>query len=605
MSTSARSLCTEIRVIDDHGRPRPNRSRAGLSHGPLWLVPALSVLVVVLGWPAAKLVQDSISGELFYANYRTAFHDPQLGLDLINTAIWAVAVPALVTGLGYGLAILSRGMRALPVFTLILTPMALPLVVVGTAFRLLYSPSPRLGAATAALRALGALLRVDPPQLLGPRLVTIALISAFTWAWVGLAVVVFRTALDAIPPGLEDAVRVDGGESWRVLRDVQWPFLRRVAAILMVLIALAASRTFDLVLMMAPDSVQHEAEVLALYVLRQPDVGKPDVGEPGAPAAVGVIWLVVLTIGAMLAVGAARHDWPSPLSAARPTPAGGWWSAPQPTRRPGRTAAVWRVVRRTTLWTAVAVWTCPVAVLILISLHSPTTPAIRGLWAPISWTSYAALGGTALSKALAPTAALGITVTAMVIILATLAAYSLAWLNPYGAGAATAVLLVAAIVPIQAIAAPLHELLASFGLLGTTASLALVHIGRGLPVAILVLRNAFVGVPADRMRRARLGGERELAVLARVAIPAVRPALIAVAALEFMLVWNDLVVGFLFGGPGFTPVGMALFGQSRQFVTDAGVLAAACVVASVVPVLVVLLARRSIVDGLVSGVVRR
>ena len=280
----------------------------------------------IIGWPAAKIVQGSVVGEsgafAGAGNYLKAFLDPQLATDLINTAIWAVVVPPLVTTLGYAVAVLSRGLPALRVFTLVLTPMALPLVVVGTAFRLLYSPSPHLGPATALMQTLGGWLGADPatlPSLLGPKLVTAALISAFTWAWVGLAVVVFRAALDEIPPELEDAVRAEGADSWRVLRDVRWPFLRRTAAILVVLVALAASRTFDLVLVMAPGSGQHEAEVLGLYVLRQPDVGAS-----GEAAAVGVVWLLVVAVGTMIAVRGARYRWHSPPR-----------SAPSPSAIPG------------------------------------------------------------------------------------------------------------------------------------------------------------------------------------------------------------------------------------------------------------------------------
>jgi len=602
-------LLGDVRLLDDHGPPRRSRGRARLGHAVVWLVPALGMLSLVIGWPAAKIAQGSLVGNdgafAGVGNYFRAFQDPQLATDLINTAIWAVVVPVLVTAMGYGIAILSRGLPVMHVFTLVLTPMALPLVVVSTAFRLLYSPSPRLGPATAILQSIGGWVGVEPstlPSLLGPQLVTAALMSAFTWAWAGLAVVVFRAALDAIPAELEDAVRAEGADSWRVLRDVRWPFLRRTAAILVVLVAVAASRTFDLVLVMAPGSVQHEAEVLALYVLRQPNADAS-----GVAAAVGVAWLLVVALGTMIAVRGARHAWPSPPRGASPASADPWWRRlpPHSRPRPGRVAVAGRLARVVTLWIVIGLWACPVVLLLLISLHAPIDPATRGWIAPLSWASYAGLAETELAESLLMTAALGIVVTAAVIAIASLAAHSLAWLHPYGEGAATAVLLVAAIVPIQAVAKPLHQLLSPAGLQGTVLALAIVHIGRGLPFAVLVLRNAFAAVPPDRIRQARLGGGNELSVLGRVVLPAARPALVAVAALEFIFVWNDLVVGLLFGGPGITPVGMVLFGQSRQFVTSAGTLAAACVVASIPPVAVVLSARRSIIAGLISGSVRR
>jgi alpha-glucoside transport system permease protein len=576
----------------------------------LWLVPALATLGLVLAWPAVKTVRDSFVGDdrsfTGAHNYLSALRDPQLRVDLVNTGIWAVVVPVLVTALGYALAVLSRRTRHAAVFRLVLLPMALPLMVTGVAFRLLYSPSPSLGPATAIARSAASWIGVDPdsiPPLLGPALVTAALVSAFAWAWVGLAVVVFRAALDDIPPELEDAVRAEGADSWRVLRDVQWPFLRRVTATLVVLLAVVASRTFDLVLVMAPGSVQDRAEVLALYILRQSNVQAY-----GEAAAVGVVWLLVVAVGTVLVARGTRDDWPAPHAVAPRRPPAERQrrsSAALSVRRPGRAAAAARVARRTALGLAVAVWVFPVLLLVLVSLHEPVDPATRGWLAPLSLASYHEALGATLVGSLLPTAALAAGVTVVVLGVAAVTAYSLAWLRPPGAAAATVVLVVAAIIPIQAIAKPLNQLLAPLGLQGTALALGLVHIGRGIPFAVLVLRIAFAAVPADHIRRARLRGDNELRVLTRVVAPAARPALITVATLGFMLVWNDLVVGLLFGGPGFTPVGMVVFGQTRQFVTNAGTLAAASVMASVLPALVILLAQRPIVSGLISGVVRR
>lgn len=600
----------DVPVLDDIGPPRRGRVRARAGTATLWLMPAFAALSLVLAWPAAKTVQESFIGgdDRFVgpANYWSALTDPALQADLLNTAIWAVVVPLLVTAVAYTLAVLSRRTRAGHVFTLVLAPMALSLVVVGVAFRLLYDPSPRVGPATAVLQTLAGWLGRTPelvPQPLGPVLVTAALISAFAWSWVGFAVVLFRAALDDIPQELQDAARAEGAGAWRVLRDVQWPFLRRVAAIIVVLLAVAGSRTFDLVLVMVPGSVQNRAEVLALYILRQPNVQAA-----GEAAAVGVVWLLVVGVGGMLAARGAHHDWPAPhtLAARQPALTRRWRRQQRTTRprRPGRAALVAHATRRIVLGLVVGMWALPVVLLVLTSLHAPIDPATRGWLAPLSLASYREMLDTALVPALLPTATLAFVVTTAVIVIATFAAHSLAWLNPYGTRAATVVLLVAAIVPIQIIAKPLQQALAPVDLRGTFFLLAAVHVGRGIPFAVLVLRNAFAASPADRIRRARMRHPSEVNVLMRAVVPAAWPALIGVAALEFILVWNDLVVGFLFGGPGFTPVGMVLLGQTRQFVPNVGVLSAGAVVASVLPLMVVLLARRTIVSGLVSGVIR-
>ncbi|MEK8105831.1 hypothetical protein NKG94_13065 [Micromonospora sp. M12] len=117
-----------------------------------------------------------------------------------RTVLWALLVPAVVTALGYLLAAASRRSQEGGLVRLILlVPVALPLVVTGVTFRLMYDPDPSRGLATLVATRLTGRSIDNAPQLLGPELVTVALMSAFVWAWVGLAVLVFRSALDAVP----------------------------------------------------------------------------------------------------------------------------------------------------------------------------------------------------------------------------------------------------------------------------------------------------------------------------------------------------------------------------------------------------------------------
>jgi alpha-glucoside transport system permease protein len=622
MPTQAERLRGEPLVLDDTGPARRSRIATPAGTRILLLAPAIGLLGLATVWPAAKTVFDSFVDRGRFAggdNYWNALHDPQLRTDLWNTVVWAVVVPVLLTALGYVFATLSRRVRARAVFTVVLMPMALPLIVTGSAFRLLYDPLPDRGPATALVDMVAGWLGLDVPPLLGPTLVPWALMSAFVWAWVGFAVVVFRTALDDIPLEVEDAVRAEGGGSLRVLRDVHWPFLRKVAAVLLVVFAVADIRTFDLVLMMAPGSVQDEAELPALYLLRQPSVDAS-----GEAAAVAVVWLFVVVVGAILAARGERRaarggrraargggfdvPWPVRLvarepSGRRPQP----WRQPtlRAIRRPGRGAAVARVAGRAAVGLALVWWAAPVVLLVLTSLHAPVDQAVRGWRAPLSTTAYSDLfGKTELGGALLPTAAMALAVTVAVVVAAALAAYTWTWLGLPESKLVTVVFLAAAVVPIQAFALPLHTTLVGFGLNNTFLVLALVHVGRGIPLAVLFLRDSFAAVPADHLRRVRPRAHHELEVLRTVVVPAAWPAIIAVATLEFILVWNDLVVALLFGGPGFNPVGMVLFGQSRQFVTSASVVAAGSVVVSVLPLLVIVASRRWIVAGLVSGVVR-
>ncbi|HET8680537.1 MAG TPA: hypothetical protein VFM54_01490, partial [Micromonosporaceae bacterium] len=196
MTSAPGRLATELLVIDDVGPPRRSRAHRPAGLAWLWLLPTLALVGGLIAWPAVQTLYASAlstaGGLAGVSNYRSVLRDPQLWVTLRNTSVWALGVPLLVVVLGYAIAVLSRDIRLARVRTLVLAPMALPLVVIGVAFRLLYDPSPELGPATALLHAAAGMVgvkSVDVPHLLGPSLVLAALVSAFVWTWVGIAVI--------------------------------------------------------------------------------------------------------------------------------------------------------------------------------------------------------------------------------------------------------------------------------------------------------------------------------------------------------------------------------------------------------------------------------
>ncbi|MFF5219318.1 ABC transporter permease subunit [Micromonospora sp. NPDC000442] len=582
-------LLGELAVLDDVGPPR--RGRAYPAAGVSWalLAPAVLLLGGLLAWPVLRTVHASVTTDgrwVGVEHYRAALAAPGTAAVIGRTLLWALLVPTVVTVLGYLLAAASRRSQEGWLVRLILVvPTALPLVVTGVTFRLLYDPDPERGLATLLLaRATGR----DPeqlPQLLGPDLVTVAVMSAFVWAWVGLAMLVFRAALDAVPTGLVDAVRAFGGTRRDVLWDAQWrPLLLRTVAVVFALVAVGTSRTFDLILVMTPGSVRDEAAVLSLRIWQTS--GATTTGEG---AALGVVWLVAVTAGMLVVALFVRQAWPPPQQ-----PAGSAVTASPPRR----------LVRLLAAGAAIA-WLLPLGVLAATSLQNPVRAATGGWWSgPPGLDSYrAVLSGAELWRSLGFTLVLAVVVTAAVLGVALLAAYPLAWLTGPAAQVTGLVLMAAVVVPVQVIAGPLNEVLGLALSSGTARGVALVHIALGVPFAVLVLRNSFADLPAEQVRGARIGGRHWWGTLRRLARHN-RTALVAVAVLEFVQVWNDLVVGLLFSGPDAAPLGLFLAWQTRGFVAGSGTLAAGCVLASILPVLVFVLARRQVVAGLVAGGVR-
>ncbi|MBM0277460.1 ABC transporter permease subunit [Micromonospora tarensis] len=580
----------ELAVLDDVGPPRRGRAYPAAGATSALLLPAAVLLGGLVLWPVLRTVHASVTTDgrwVGVAHFRTALAAPDTGAVVGRTVLWALLVPAVVTALGYLLAAASRRSQEGGLVRLILlVPVALPLVVTGVIFRLMYDPDPSRGLATVVAARLTGRVADDAPQLLGPGLVTVALMSAFVWAWVGLAVLVFRSALDAVPSSLADAVRAYGGKRRHVLWDAQWrPLLLRTTAVVFALVAVGTSRTFDLILVMTPGSVRDEASVLALRIWQTS--GGTTTGEG---AALGVVWLVAVVGGILVAALFVRQAWPPPPVETLP--------------EPGPVAPPRRVFRLLAAGAAVA-WLVPLVVLVGTSAHGRVDAAARGWWStPPDAESYRdVVAGTELWRTLGFTLLLATAVTTTVLVVALLAAYPLAWLTGPAAQATGLLLLAASVVPVQVIAGPVNEVLGLVLSSGTAQGLALVHTALGVPFAVLVLRNAFADLPVEQVRDARLGGRRWWHTLRRLARHNLS-AVVAVSVLEFVQVWNDLVVGRLFSGPGASPLGPFLAEQTRSFVSNSGALAASSVLASVLPVVLVVLSRRHLVAGLVSGGVR-
>ncbi|WP_228977238.1 carbohydrate ABC transporter permease [Streptomyces sp. DH12] len=133
------------------------------------------------------------------------------------------------------------------------------------------------GSFTLPAAADGALLRLPESNFrepyngvdwLGPTLVTPAVIGSYVWMWAGFAMVLIAAGLAGLPRELLEAARVDGANEWQVFRRVTVPLLAPVLAVVLVTLMINVLKIFDLVFIIAPGSVQDDANVLALQLYR-------------------------------------------------------------------------------------------------------------------------------------------------------------------------------------------------------------------------------------------------------------------------------------------------------------------------------------------------
>jgi alpha-glucoside transport system permease protein len=127
---------------------------------------------------------------------------------------------------------------------------------------------------------------------LGTKLVTPAIIIAYIWIWAGFAMVVIAAGLASMPRDVLEAARTDGGTEWQVFRRVTVPLLAPVLTVVFVTMLINVLKVFDIIISIAPGSVQDDASVLALGMWRTAFGGANDFGV-GSAVAVFIFLLVI------------------------------------------------------------------------------------------------------------------------------------------------------------------------------------------------------------------------------------------------------------------------------------------------------------------------
>ena len=218
---------------------KPQRTFLGLNREALFLaVPALIPVVVFSLYPLLRGIYlgftDARAGrdlELSFTgldNYRTMLGDSYFWESFRIGLIWAFGVTILQFFASLGLAVLLNQrirMRWLA-RTLAIVPWAMPQVVIGIMWRLVYHPN--AGILNSVLKDVGV-IDSNVEWLTSLSLALPAVIVVGVWAGMPQTTVVLLAGLQSVRTELVEAAAVDGANAWQRFRAVTWPALRPVA----------------------------------------------------------------------------------------------------------------------------------------------------------------------------------------------------------------------------------------------------------------------------------------------------------------------------------------------------------------------------------------
>ena len=283
-----------------------------------------------------------------------------------------------------------------------------------------------------------------------------------------------------------------------------------------------------------------------------------------------------------------------------------------------RISARFKLGSTLTLLALVVVWSLPTLGLLITSLRRRSDAEVSPWWDAIfdplgtvwSTDAYQTALDSGMLDALINTFAVTIPATILPLMVAANAAYAFTFLNFKGKEVVFSLMVGLMVVPLQAALIPVLrgmvwlQKAVDIQLTGTYASAWIVHSAFAMPLAIYIIRNYMLTIPTSLIEAARIDGASYYKIFWSLVLPLSMPAIASFAIFQFLWVWNDYLIAFIFvgqGSPVLTYELLKLLGQYGQGWQD---VAAGAFISLVVPLLVFLGLQRFFVRGLTSGSVK-
>ena len=196
--------------------------------------------------------------------------------------------------------------------------------------------------------------------------------------------------------------------------------------------------------------------------------------------------------------------------------------------------------------------------------------------------------------------------TALVLVLGTLAAYSLhrfRWARWIVAGM-LGWMLAFHVIPVITMVGPWYLMFKELGLYDTRTALVLTHVAINLPMAVWLMMSFFKQIPPEIEEAALVDGCRPLSAFWLVTLPLVVPGLIATGVLSFIFSWNEFTVALNLTSQSNATVPVVVAKFANDYEVQHSQMAAASILATLPALLLMFFGQRFIVQGLTQGSVK-
>jgi len=216
-----------------------------------------------------------------------------------------------------------------------------------------------------------------------------------------------------------------------------------------------------------------------------------------------------------------------------------------------------------------------------------------------------------LGQAFLNTIAVALPSTLIPLIICSFFAYALTWMNFFGRDLLLATIIASLVVPLQMSLIPILTIYNDFGALFGIAAKSypgvwLAHTGFGLASTTFLLWNFIKSLPKEMMEAAKVDGANHYDTFVRIVVPLSIPAFASIFILQFLWVWNDLLVGLVFLDKH--PSEIILTAKLKELLGSRGenweILTTGAFISMTVPLFIFFSLQRYFIRGLVAGSVK-
>ena len=137
---------------------------------------------------------------------------------------------------------------------------------------------------------------------------------------------------------------------------------------------------------------------------------------------------------------------------------------------------------------------------------------------------------------------------------------------------------------------------------GTIGGLIMIHVIYGIPIATLVFRNYYAGIPTELLEAGMMDGAGLLRLYRYILFPISMPAFVVVLIWQFTSIWNDFLFGVIVtANPSVQPVTVALNNLAGSYIVEWNVQMAGSLIAALPTMLIFILLSRYFIQGLMAG----